>query len=76
MRISAKTKPAKPVVEEVAITLSAADASKLRRMCYYNQTIARKFAGNPNGGRRKADDLLAFATNLGNSLKRQGVDRF
>lgn len=66
----------KPQINSVTIQLSADEAKKLRRVCYYNHTVAEKFRGNPNGGRRKGDDILAFMSSLGNSLKKQGVERF
>lgn len=65
-----------PVVSGVSLSLTASEASMLRRIMYYNKTVASKFKSNPNGGRRKADDILAFATSLGNSLKAQGIERF
>lgn len=65
-----------PVAPPVTITLSGEEAKKLRRVCYYNKTVAQKFKSNPNGGSRKADDILAFMTGLGNGLKKQGVERF
>ena len=79
MRIAAQHKPVKPVkpeVDSVTITLSGDEAKKLRRVCYYNKTVSARFVNNPNGGRRKGEDILAFMTSLGNSLKKQGVERF
>ena len=65
-----------PVAPPVTISLTGEEAKKLRRVCYYNKTVAQKFKSNQNGGSRKADDILAFMTSLGNSLKKQGVERF
>lgn len=68
---------AAPIVKpSITITLSAEEATKLRRVCYYNKTVSRKFRDNANGGYRKAQDIDAFMGSLGNSLKAQGVDRF
>lgn len=65
-----------PVAPPVTIELSGEEAKKLRRMCYYNKTVAKKFRTNPAGGQRKADDLLAFMSGLGSKLKANGVERF
>lgn len=74
MRISAA--PVTPVKPDITITLSASEASKLRRVCYYNKTVAKKYRNNPVGGARKAEDIDAFLGNLGSSLKNMGVERF
>ena len=60
----------------VTLTLSVEDAKKLRRMCYYNKTVSKKFKGNLYGGSRKADDINAFMVSLGNGLKAKGIERF
>lgn len=65
-----------PVAPPVTITLSGEEAKKLRRVCYYNKTVAAKFRSNQAGGPRKADDILAFMSSLGNSLKSKGIDRY
>lgn len=65
-----------PVKPDVTITLSHEEAKKLRRVMYYNKTVASKFSVNQNGGRRKADDINVFMGSLGNKLKAQGVDRY
>jgi len=61
---------------DITITLTPTEASKLRRVCYYNKTVAGKFSGNRNGGWRKSQDIDAFMASLGNSLKGKGVDRY
>lgn len=68
--------PASVKVNGVNLNLSPSEASILRRVCYYNLTVADKFSHNPNGGYRKADEVKAFMTSLGNALKGQGIDRF
>lgn len=66
-----------PVVKpDITITLTPAEAEQLRRVCYYNRTVAKKFKANPNGGARKSQDIDAFMGNLGNKLKTAGVNRF
>jgi hypothetical protein len=65
-----------PVAPPVTIELTGEEAKKLRRVCYYNKTVAQKFRGNEAGGPRKADDILAFMSSLGNSLKSKGIERF
>ena len=60
----------------VDLHLSIEDAQKLRRMCYYNKTVSKKFKGNNYGGARKADDLNAFMVSLGNGLKNKGIERY
>lgn len=65
-----------PVKPNITIELTPDEASKLRRACYYNKTVARKYAGNPKGSARKASYLDAFMGSLGNSLKDRGVERF
>lgn len=76
MRIAVAERQVRPQIDSVTLTLSADEASKLRRIMYYNKTVARKFRDNPNGGVRKSQDILAFATSLGNNLKAKGVERF
>lgn len=68
--------PASTKVNGVSLKLSEAEAQMLRRVCYYNLTVADKFAGNPKGGHRKSNDIRAFMGSLGNSLKAQGIDRY
>lgn len=65
-----------PITPNITLTLTGEEAKKLRRVCYYNKTVAKKFAENEIGGQRKADDLLSFMSSLGNGLKLKGVERF
>ena len=66
-----------PVISDVTIKLSAAEAEKLRRVAYYNKTVGKKFANNWSaGGSRKGADLDAFLGSLGNALKAKGIKRF
>lgn len=74
MKVSAVS--SQPVISEVTLKLTPSEAQKLRRVCYYNKTVARKYRDNPVGGRRKAEDIDAFMGSLGNQLKAQGVERF
>jgi hypothetical protein len=74
MRVVAAT--SQPAISSVTLTLSHEEAKKLRRVCYYNKSVSRKYRDNPAGGRRKAEDIDAFMGSLGNSLKAQGVERF
>ena len=60
----------------INITLSAEEATQLRRVCYYNKTVSKKYRTNPNGGVRKSQDIDAFMSNLGNKLKAANVERF
>lgn len=63
-------------INSIKLTLTPEEASMLRRVCYYNLTVADKFAGNPNGGHRKSYAVKSFMNSLGNSLKAKGIDRF
>lgn len=66
-----------PSITGVTVSMSVSEATMLRRACYYNKTVAKKFAQNYEaGGSRKGADLDAFLGNLGNSLKAKGIDRF
>ena len=77
MVISKSQAPAVAPPATINITLSAEEAKKLRRVCYYNKTVSKKFktnavAGNP----RKADDINAFMVSLGEGLKGKGIERY
>ena len=66
-----------PVVDSVTISMSKAEAEKLRRVAYYNKTVGKKFANNwAHGGSRKGADIDAFLGDLGNKLKAKGISRF
>lgn len=65
-----------PVKPNVIVELTHEEAMKLRRVCYYNKTVSRKFASNPVGGRSKGTAIDQFLSDLGNTLKRKGVERF
>lgn len=66
-----------PVIDTVTLTMSKAEAEKLRRAAYYNKTVGKKFAQNWNhGGSRKGADLDSFLGDLGNKLKAKGINRF
>jgi hypothetical protein len=61
----------------ISITLSAEEAKKLRRVCYYNKTVSKKFKTNAAAGNpRKADDINAFMVSLGEGLKGKGIERY
>lgn len=66
-----------PSITGVTVSMSVSEATMLRRACYYNKTVGKKFANNVvAGGRRKGADLDAFLANLGNSLKAKDIKRF
>ena len=60
----------------VVIAMSTAEAEKLRRVCYYNKTVAAKYSNNPVGGHTKSAALDSFLNELGVSLKAEGILRF
>jgi hypothetical protein len=69
-----KSVPSGPNV--ITVTLDAAEASKLRRVCYYNKTVGQKYAGNPVGGSWKGSIITEFLGDLGSALKAANVERF
>ena len=79
MLISKTIVPAPVVapVETISMTFSKEEAKKLRRVCYYNKTVSKKFKSNVvAGGPRKADDINAFMVSLGEGLKGKGIERY
>jgi hypothetical protein len=65
-----------PVISGVTVTFTAQEAMQLRRVCYYNKTVAHKYAGNPVGGSDKAEAIDSFLNTLGSTLKANGIERF
>jgi len=67
-----------PPAPNVVVTLTAEEAKKLRRVCYFNITVADKENDSDRG--RACDGrgtlLRSFLNDLGNSLKAKGVERF
>jgi hypothetical protein len=63
-------------MSSVTIKLSADEAKVLRRVCYYNKTVAAKFRDNPTGGYSKSHAVDGFLNSLGTKLKDSGIDRF
>ena len=79
MYVSTTPAPYVPVVApapNVLVTLTAEEAKKLRRVCYFNLTVAEKEAGSDRGTPGRGDILRSFLDDLGNSLKAKGVERF
>lgn len=76
MSITVSSVPVVSVKPDVTITMSHAEAMKLRRACYYNITVGKKFADNPVGGSAKGQEMKVFLDSLGNALKDKGVERF
>jgi len=68
--------PAKTIVNGVTLTLSHEEAQILRRVMYYNLTVADKFARNPKGGWSKSARVKNVMASIGESLKAKGIDRF
>ena len=68
--------PAKTIVNGVTLTLSHEEAQILRRVMYYNLTVADKFARNPKGGWSKSARVKSVMGAIGESLKAKGIDRF
>ena len=68
--------PAKTIVNGVTLTLSHEEAQILRRVMYYNLTVADKFARNPKGGWSKSARVKGVMASIGESLKAKGIDRF
>lgn len=68
--------PAKTIVNGVTLTLSHEEARILRRVMYYNLTVADKFALNPKGGWSKSARVKSVMASIGESLKAKGIDRF
>lgn len=62
-------------VRKITIELTADEASKLRRVCYYNLTVQDKMASGVHGY-PKAKAIKNFMSDLGNALKARGIDRF
>ena len=62
-------------VSKITIELTAEEASKLRRVCYYNLTVQDKMTSGAHGY-LKAKTIKNFMSDLGNALKDRGIDRF
>ena len=67
-----------PPAPNVVVTLTAEEAKKLRRVCYFNITVADKEDDSDRGREcaGRGTQLRFFLNDLGNSLKAKGVERF
>lgn len=63
-------------VKDVTITLSHEEAMVLRRACYYNITLGKKYSNSPVGGSKKGTYLRHTMGKIGESLKAAGIERF
>lgn len=68
--------PAKTIVNGVTLNLTHEEAQILRRVMYYNLTVADKFARNPVGGWSKSAKVKSVMASIGESLKAKGIERF
>jgi len=67
-----------PPAPNVVVTLTAEEAKKLRRVCYFNITVADKENDSDRGQACDGRGILlrSFLNDLGNNLKAKGVERF
>lgn len=79
MFVSTVTAPVvAPPLPNIVVTLSAEEAKKLRRVCYFNKTVGAKEADSDRGRAMVGRGLVLdnFLNDLGNSLKSRGVERY
>ena len=58
----------------IGIELDEFDASLLRRVCYFNKTLAKRVAERDGEDAGKQIDL--FLSELGDALEEEGIERF
>ena len=62
------------VHDGIVIELTTEDASKLRRVCYFNKTIGERVA--ERDGADAGQEIKSFLGDLGDGLADEGVERW